>query len=542
MKTRLFILAFLVFSLGVITPALVLKESYYPVTEPGNITIVIAFALGVSLVWTHITSGYQRKHAEKAQLLIENINQSSMTQSVKKSSDRGMDEIIEALNVMTKNIRKLVGKVLTASDRLFSYSENIARDCRTVNSSVEEISMTINEVSQGAETQAERAMGAKNSTGQIVEDSKSIAEIAESTFSVTRDMKDRVKQSEEKLRELLAKLDRSNHDNKELAVEISRLQQDANEIKNIIGIVRGISEQTNLLALNAAIEAARAGESGKGFAVVAEEVRKLAEESDKSASRIKDIIENISRNINHITQCIEGQVKDMDMSVQYAGEFRELFDSVDRTSGDTLQSAEKIAKLSSQGITNATKVDGLMEEISAVTQQTAAGMEEINASVQKEVDMVRGIYESVGSLTAMARELNEVMKSVEGNYRLDKTDEERVSLGQEILVKALKEQGDFNPADRQRAGSFAAQLGGSYKDVFEAVIVLDTEGNVTGGSVKTETGNFAHRQYFKEAMQGKNYVTAPYISVITDEYCITAAVPVKSGGKTVGVVFGDVIL
>ncbi|MDI6707444.1 MAG: methyl-accepting chemotaxis protein, partial [Bacillota bacterium] len=141
-----------------------------------------------------------------------------------------------------------------------------------------------------------------------------------------------------------------------------------NEIKKIIGIVRGISEQTNLLALNAAIEAARAGESGKGFAVVAEEVRKLAEESDRSASRIKEIVENISEKINHITQRIEGQVKDMDTSVQYAGEFRELFVSVDRTSGDTLKSAEEIVKLSSQGISNASKVDELMEEISAVTQ------------------------------------------------------------------------------------------------------------------------------------------------------------------------------
>ncbi|MDI6707445.1 MAG: methyl-accepting chemotaxis protein, partial [Bacillota bacterium] len=224
MKTRLFILAFLVFSLGALTPVLVLKESYYQVAQPGSLVIVIALALAVSFVWAQIMAGYQRKHAEKSQLLIENINRSSMTQSVKKSSDRDMDQIIEALNVMTKNIRRLVSKVLTASDRLFTYSENIAQDCRTVNSSVEEISMTINEVSQGAETQAERAMGAKNSTGRIVEDSRAIAEIAESTFSVTKDMKDQVKQSEEKLQELLSKLDRCNNDNKELAVEISRLQ------------------------------------------------------------------------------------------------------------------------------------------------------------------------------------------------------------------------------------------------------------------------------------------------------------------------------
>jgi methyl-accepting chemotaxis protein len=507
-----------------------------------SLAIVLAAAVVVVIISVKVMSGILKKRINKCRLLIEGITQSSMTQPIKDFGDKSMEGVVCALNELIKNIRKLVGKILTASDKLSTYSETIAAECGDVSSSVEEISATISEVSQGAENQAEKAMWTKESTVGIVEDSKAIAELAENTFSVTRDMKERVKESEEKLQELLEKIARSNDDNKELAVEIGKLQQDASEIKDIIAIVRGISEQTNLLALNAAIEAARAGESGRGFAVVAEEVRKLAEESDRSATRIRDIIESTSRKIDHITRCIESQVADMDLSMQYAGEFRELFSSVGSTSEDTLKSAEEIVKLSTQGIQNASKVDELMDEISAVTQQTAAGMEQINAATQKEVDMVREIYQSVGSLSEMARELNGVLKTVEGNYKLDKSGEERVEMAERILKESIQDLRAYNPEDVQGIGSYVRELGNSYSDVFEAVVALDSSGNVVGSSIETDATNFSHRQYFKQAMQGDVSITAPYISVITDGYCVTVAVPVNIKEQVAGVVFGDVIL
>ena len=97
------------------------------------------------------------------------------------------------------------------------------------------------------------------------------------------------------------------------------------KIQSASHVIQSISEQTNLLALNAAIEAARAGEAGKGFAVVAEEIRKLAEQSNKSAGEIESIVNSLQTNsrvdVDIITE-VSAITKEQGSSVEMT---REIF-------------------------------------------------------------------------------------------------------------------------------------------------------------------------------------------------------------------------
>ncbi len=104
------------------------------------------------------------------------------------------------------------------------------------------------------------------------------------------------------------------HSSAESMESVTALSERANEINNIITLIKDIAEQTNLLALNAAIEAARAGEHGRGFAVVADEVRKLADRTQKAIGEISIVIKSIQQETHDMIEksdSINGNISDM---------------------------------------------------------------------------------------------------------------------------------------------------------------------------------------------------------------------------------------
>lgn len=309
--------------------------------------------------------------------------------------------LAQSFNTMKRSLQSLISNVMSNVEQTTAAAEELTASTDEVATTSQDVANQLEAINEGANSAAETG---KESANAVEETANSVQMIANSTQEVHSgavEAQEVAKQGNLTLQTTFKQLKIIQESSSDTKDKIRKLSEQSEKIGSITKVITAITDQTNLLALNAAIEAARAGEHGKGFAVVADEVRKLAEESKKSAEEIVRLTNIIQTDTVDAEQAVELTVSNVNDGVGLIQEAQKSFNDI-LTSVDTM--AQKL------------------EQVSAATQQVSAATEEVAASVL-EMSQAANTAASSTELVAAATEeqaatigeINSVAKSLTEN-------------------------------------------------------------------------------------------------------------------------------
>lgn len=302
--------------------------------------------------------------------------------------------LAHSLETMQQSVKEIIKKVFWESTEVSRILTAINEGMDQLNSSIEDISATSEELSAGAEETAVSTEEMNATSEQIEKTVEALsskaqegAGIASMVHSMAIDMKRDAIRSKENAVEIYGstKIDLKN------AIEQSKAVDQINELSEAI---LGITSQTNLLALNAAIEAARAGEAGKGFAVVADEIRRLAESSKNTISRIQEVAGVILQAVNNLSDSSGVILTFIDQQV--------------------LKDYEVLVDTSEQYSQSSADINDMVMDYSASTQELFASMQSMVKAIEgitsASNEEAEGAYNIARETAAIASKSNEVIK------------------------------------------------------------------------------------------------------------------------------------
>ncbi|MEG1043046.1 MAG: methyl-accepting chemotaxis protein, partial [Pseudomonas sp.] len=175
-----------------------------------------------------------------------------------------------------------------------------------------------------------------------------VARNAEHASSAATDADAQARAGDQVVAEAISQIERLAEEVHRSTEAMGLLQQESQKIGSVMDVIKSVAEQTNLLALNAAIEAARAGEAGRGFAVVADEVRGLAQRTQKSTEEIEELVAGLQSGTQQVANVMLGSRNLTDSSVELTRKAGASLESITRTVSNIQSMNQQIAAAAEQ--------------------------------------------------------------------------------------------------------------------------------------------------------------------------------------------------
>jgi twitching motility protein PilJ len=312
--------------------------------------------------------------------IVSQIARGDLTLRGKVTQD-ALGNVVDSVNYMLDNFTKVL--------------ERVRKAAVDVSSSANEILVASEDMANGATQQDQEITNTSSAVEELTVSMKQVSNNAEASAEAARRALDAAEQGNRAVRDTLEGMQRIRASVQATAKKIKSLGDCSLEISEIINVINDITEQTNLLALNAAIEAARAGEAGRGFAVVADEVRKLAEHSRSATKDIAALIKAIQAETNEAVVVMEEGTKEVEVGARLADQAGRALDAISSVVRQSAELVQEISLASKQQVRGTEGVANAMQIISNITRQTSQGARQTARTVEQMVKLSEQLNEAL---------------------------------------------------------------------------------------------------------------------------------------------------
>ena len=368
----------------------IVKERTWDVVRDGILISLIPMLIASAITFILI-----RRKTKPISQLIEQAKQiADGNVAVKETNVKSHDEIgdlARTLNRMTLNLQTMLSTMRSTSHQLTDNANETANSLSEMSDAVQIVANNIEDVAVAVTDGMHHAENASGILVSMADDLQNVKMKADHTVENSNVTMKIAAEGEQRAKDISRDMELIRNGSEEVHTTIQNLVQSATKIQNITTSIAGIATQTNLLALNASIEAARAGEHGKGFAVVAEEVRKLAEQSNKEVLEVDKLVQDIMERIQHVISSSTDNAKHIEkgtktvhltaqalnnISVAVAETVKEITIISDLMTMETDKS-DHIVQMIQQLTHSIHEIEATMNNISAAAQQTTASIDEV---------------------------------------------------------------------------------------------------------------------------------------------------------------------
>jgi methyl-accepting chemotaxis protein len=262
-------------------------------------------------------------------------------------------------------------------------SRKITQAIDAIDNSSLEINIAVDQQEKITSSQASSVNETTRTMDELEFSAKQASEQAETSTVGARQVLNLAENGNELVKQTLVEMNQMKEKVEAIAEQILRLSEQTNQIGNISQLVGDLANQTNMLALNAAVEAVRAGEYGKGFSVVASEIRKLADESQKSAHQINNLVMGIKQSNNLTGVVTEAGIKSVENTLDLAQKTASAFNNMSSELSNIVQSSQQISLNSKQQAVAIQQVVVAMNNLNKNAQDSSQGMGQIKLGIKK---------------------------------------------------------------------------------------------------------------------------------------------------------------